>query len=209
MSTSRDVSGWVGKRAPIARVVRVVITEPEMEAAAAKPVEAEASISSTPVKAEKVAGGGKYVPVHLRSGYKPSAASALPPRAPVKPSLSSRYDDDDYDESDSAEARWYYAQGNRTTYEAGTNVMPYSDYWSEWAVAQREYEDRIRRATCSSDGSIHIAGPATGAGAGARWETIGGYRKTAELPPDEESVRKSKKSVAAHVKHDEADDADE
>ena len=209
MSTSRDVSGWVGKRAPIARVVRVVITEPEMELAAEKPVEAETV--STPVKAEK-ASGGKFVPVHMRPGYKVSAASASCPSAPTKKSREPCYaipERDEYDEDDSTEARWYRAQGNYPTlYEAGTNVMPYSEYWSEWAVAQREYNDRIRLG--SAFDHVRIAGPASGAGGGAgvTWEAIGGYRKTSDLPPDDEPVRKSKKK-AVSIKHDEADDADD
>jgi hypothetical protein len=71
MSTSRDLSGWVGKRTPGTCAIREVVVETE-------PV---VIVVNTPPKAKVT---GAYVPIHLRTGYTITPVSTLCPGAPVK-----------------------------------------------------------------------------------------------------------------------------
>jgi hypothetical protein len=75
MSTSRDLSGWVGNCAPITCAIHEVIVEPE-------PV---VIVVNTPPKAF-----GAYVPIHLREGYTNTPVSTFCPGAPVKKRVPSR-----------------------------------------------------------------------------------------------------------------------
>ena len=75
MSTSRDLSSWVGEFAPITCVIHDVVVAPE-------PV---VIVVNTPPKAF-----GAYVPIHLREGYTITPVSTFCPGAPVKKRVQSR-----------------------------------------------------------------------------------------------------------------------